>query len=316
MVEHERVYPFWRCERPDCYPPGSPCYVMFHLFKEIKHVYIIITNTRSMTDPVISADSARINRNLQTVARCFREGGNKLKTLKIRYTSCFDGQIDAVRDTLEGPIPPGMPERRAVLKDSYGKYYHVSRAEAPVKLFKYHSILDPLRNLKGIAEQVHIRGDLPGPYMEELKAVLSILESDLGAKAKKKREVDAAEQKKRQQKDKGSSFHAFMKELAEKHEGTGLGDLARDCLKVPAKSPAVMAELFAPPTPEELARFRRQDQTAQTPAMPSSSNESLSDFECDSDEDEGPQAVDSTAGGIGSIGGKPVFGPIRPLGLL
>ena len=257
LVEHERVYPFWRCERSDCHPPGSPCYFMFHLFKEIKHVYIIISNLCSMADPVFDADSARINRNLQTVARCFRQGGNKLKTLKFRYTSCFDGQIDAVRETLEGPIPKGMPERTAMLEDRYGQYYQGSHAEAASKLFYHHKILDPLRNLKGIAEYVHIRGDLPGPYMDELRAVLSVPETDLGAKAKKKR----------QEQDRGLGFHAFMKKMADNHKGAEDGQFYLDLLKVPTKSRAVMADLMKPPTQEELDRIGAS-QAAQALPMP------------------------------------------------
>jgi hypothetical protein len=315
MVEWERVYPFWRCENPGCYPPGSPCFIMFDYFKKIKHVYIIITNTRAMTDPLVKADSLRINQNLKAVARCFREGGNKLKTLKIRYTSCFDGQIDAVRDSLEGELADGMPERRTMLKDRHGKYHHVSRAEAAVKLFKYHKILDPLRALKGIAELMQIRGDLPGAYMEELKTILSVPTSKLGAIAKRKRETEEAERKKRQEQDKGSGFHAFMKTMVEKYKGTPDEKTYRDMLKVSAKSPAVMADLMKPPTKEELERYRREYPVDQATAGPAGSTAS-SDSYANGDFVEEEEDIDVGSEGVGMIDGKPVFGPPRPPGLL
>ena len=257
LVEWERAFPFWRCENKGCDPPGVPCFITFHNFKKIKHLYILVTNTGALSDPLLKADSLCLEKNLKTVAKCFLDGGNKLKTLKIRYTSCFEGQIDAVRDSLEGELPKGMPERKTMLKDRYGEYHLVSRAEAPAKLFKYHKSLDPLRELKGIADDVKIRGDLPQAYMEDLTEVLSKPVSDVSGAVKKKRETEAAERKKRQEQEQNSSFYACMKRLAEKYKGTDAEQDYLEMLKVSDKSPAVMADLFKPPTQEEMDGWRR-----------------------------------------------------------
>lgn len=237
MIGGLRVYPFWRRERLDCY-------IKPHLFKQIKHLYIIITNTASMIHSTFFADSRRIEQNLQTVASCFRDGGNELQTLKIRYTSCFNGEIDAVRDTLEGELQEGFPERTAILKDRYGKFHNVSRAQAPLKLFKMHEILDPLRALEGVAARVHIRGDLPGPYMDELKSVLSVPESELGFLAKKRREVDEAQRCARREEDSEASIYAYAKSMVEMYEGTEHEEYYRGCLEAPDKAPSVIAHLM------------------------------------------------------------------------
>jgi hypothetical protein len=282
-----------------------------HNFKKIKHVYILVTNTRALTDPLLDADSLRVRKNLETVAKCFLIGGNKLKTLKIRYTSCFDGQIDSVRDSLEGGLPKGMPERKTMLKDRYGKYHLVSHEEAPVKLFKHHKILDPLKNLKGIADDVKIRGDLPQAYMDELTEVLSKPVSDISGAVKKKREAEAAERKKRQVQEQESGFHAFMKQMAEKYKGTGTEQHYLDCLKVPAKSPAVMADLFKPPTQEEMDGWRQIRQAGPPPGPPVSWDDVTDDSE---DEESYTELI--PAGAIAMLDGRPVFGPVRPPALL
>ena len=311
LLEWERVFPFWRCRNNGCYPPGVPCLITGHNFKKIKHVCILITNTRALADPLLDADSLRVRKNLETVAQCFLVGGNKLKTLKIRYTSCFEGQIEAVRDSLDGELPKGMPERKTMLKDKYGKYHLVSRKEAHVKLFKHHKILDPLKHLKGIADDVKIRGDLPQAYMDELTEVLSKSVTDVSHRVKKKRETDAAERKKRQVQEQESGFHAFMKQMAEKYKGTDTEQYYLDCLKVPAKSPAVMADLFKPPTQEEM-NGRHQIRQAGPPPGPPVSWDDVTD----ASEDEEPYAELIPAGAIAMLDGTPVFGPVRPPALL
>ena len=311
LVEWERVFPFWRCENKGCYPPGVPCFITFHNFKKIKHLYILATNTRALSDPLLNADSLCLEKNLKIVAKCFLEGGNKLKTLKIRYTSCFEGQIDAVRDSLEGELPKGMPERKTMLKDKHSKYHLVSRKEAPIKLFKHHKILDPLKHLKGIADDVKIRGDLPQAYMDELAKVLSKPVSDVSHRVKKKREAEAAERKKRQDQEQESGFHAFMKQMAEQYKGTDTEQYYLDCLKVPAKSPAVMADLFKPPTQEEMNGWRLIRQAGPPPGPPVSWDDVT-----DASEDEEPYAELIPAGAIAMLDGTPVFGPVRPPALL
>lgn len=153
--------------------------------------------------------------------------------------------------------------------------------------------------------------------MAELKKILSVPESQLGAKARKKREAEEAILQKRHQQDNESGFHAFMTRMAEKHKGAEHEKFYRDCLKVPAKSPAVMAEVMKPPTKEEMEKFRRENQVAQAGAMAPSSSIASSESEYDIGEEDGEDSyVDAVTDGIGTIDGKPVFGPVRPPHLL
>ncbi|KAK3684710.1 hypothetical protein LTR37_020004 [Vermiconidia calcicola] len=297
LVEWERIHPFWRCENPGCRPAGRPCFIMFHNFKKIKHIYIIVRNMRALADPYVKIESARLEANLKTVSQCFLQAGNKLKTLKIRYTSCFDGQIDAVRDEIEGDLPEGMPDRPILIKDAHGKHYSFERGEAKAYFFKHITVLEPLRRLKGIADDVKIRGDLPQAYMDGLAKVLSVPTPPPAIK--KKQMEEGVARKRREESRKGTGFHAFMKELADGYEGSdpGMADYCRGMLKTSVMSPAVMADLMKPPTAEELERVRRQPQEASE-----SEDEDVTDGE----------DVEVIPGAIGILDGKPVFGPPRP----
>ena len=100
------------------------------------------------------------------------------------------------------------------MRSDSGSKQHSVRQLWLGKLFKYHKILEPLRSLKGIAVYLHIRGDLHVPYMDELKAVLSVPETGVGGTAKKTREIEVAEYSRRQEQDR-SGFYAFTKKMAD-----------------------------------------------------------------------------------------------------
>jgi hypothetical protein len=137
-VEWERVHSFWRCDNPKCCAGKAlPCFVMYHNIQQIKHLYIIVKNAQPLDTLELALQSARLFANLQTVAYVFKTGGNKLKTLKIRYISCFGGHVEAMRDAVEGPILAGTPERLLMLKDDAGQVYHLSRAEIKEKLMSH-----------------------------------------------------------------------------------------------------------------------------------------------------------------------------------
>lgn len=254
LASQERVHTFWRCENPRCHPRNAPCFIMSHNFLEIQDVYITVQNVRGLTDRMLKVESAKLKANIENIARFFKHTGKKLKTLKIRYSSCFEGQIEAVRSAIEGPLDPTLPERAVMLKDKHGEYFHMSRAEAQKRLFLHGNVLDPLLQLKQVADDVKIRGDLPQAYIDELTACLSSGNPSVSTK-KKQRQEHAAQQAR----DKEPDRQSFFRELRDKmlREGdTGTAELAAQMMRVPVHSPAVMDELFAPPTKEELDRFR------------------------------------------------------------
>lgn len=302
-VEWERVHPFWRCENKLC-NPNVPCFITFHNFKKIKHLYIVVMNTRGVDDPMLRVESTRLEANLKTVVRCLLHGGNKLSTLKIRYTSCFEGQIDSVRADLEEPLPEGMPKRQVGLKDKHGTNYFVWPEQAEECLFKHCGILDPLLHLSGVAEDVKVRGDLPQDYIDKQVKVLSV--STPAPLTKKKQTKEEAERKKRQRQRKTTGFHACMKELADKHESSdpSMAKFYRDALKAPVMSPALIHDLFKPPTQDELRLMhggvREQSNGEPTQAVAGLQGPSTS------------AVASSTSRGIGMLHGKPVYGPPRP----
>lgn len=250
---------------------------------------------------MLEADSRNLVFNLRTVATCFLRGGNKFKTLKIRYTSCFEGQIDAVRDSIEGKLPKGMPERDIIIKDCHGKYHHVKRAEAYDYFFKYGTILAPLLCLKGIAEDVKVRGDLPQKYMDDLTTDLSVAGP---APVTKKKQIEEEVERKNREAHRMPGFHALIKEFAKKHEGKddGMAEWYRDAIRTPDMSPAVLEELFKEPTKEEL-------ETSQSGALGSGSN--VASFEDVTEFEQVDGGIPSSKH-IGYLNGKPVFGPVRP----
>ena len=170
------------------------------------------------------------------------------------YTSCFGGELEAVRDAIEGPLPPGVKPPPIMLKDMHDQYYHVKRTDASNRLFKHGTILEPLFKLKGVAEYVNVRGDLPQAYMDRLTTSLS---NPNPAPATKKKLLK--EQAVKQARPKEPSMHDFFRELAVKNrqEGDhGAADLCEQMTRTTVKSPGVMEELFRPPTKERLDAWR------------------------------------------------------------
>ena len=191
------------------------------------------------------------------MAECFGKAGTKLKTLRLCYTSSFGGEIDGTRDAIEGPLNPNLSERIIMLRDIYGKYHGVKRSEVQEKLFKYCKLLEPLRKLRNIAEFVLVRGDLSQAYIDELTVILS--SSEQSARIKKQQ---AEAKKTREEQRKPLSFQEVMGDIAEKNKHDpnqkGKVQLAQQCMRVPAKSPAVMAELMKPPSQASLQRHRER----------------------------------------------------------
>ena len=289
---------------------------MFHNFLQVKHLEILVHNTQPLESRNLRIESARLRANLQTVATCFTEAGNKLKTLKVRYTSCFGGQVEAMRDAIEGPLRAGVPERPITLKDDWGKYYHLSRAEAQRQLFTHcEAVLAPLLQMRAIAEAVYIRGDLPRALIDRLSTTMSA--PDPSGTVKKKLADERARRQALLDKErrKEAHQHDFWQKTLEKNlrEGDqGGADLCRRMMATSMKSPAVMAELMAPPTREEMERYSRRAAEMAPPAAVAAQGTVT---EVGSDEGGDDVSTDGGAGGIGVINGKPVFGPPRPAGL-
>jgi len=189
-----------------------------------------------------------------------------------------------------------------MLKDKYGKHHHMKHAEAQQSLFKHCSLLDPLRNLKGIAEDVKIRGDLQSAYIEELTGTLSV--TSPSAAIKKKQAQAVAAKKARRERPDQQKFWAELMEKAQAKGDHGQAELCANMIRTSVKSPAVMAELMRPPTKEDMDRYRAERAQAVSTGTAT-----------ENDEGEDSRAENGVHGGIGVLNGKPVLGPPRPPGL-
>ncbi|KXT11693.1 hypothetical protein AC579_6493 [Pseudocercospora musae] len=88
---------------------------------------------------------------------------------KNKSRSAEINQIEGVRDDLEGPLHPRLPERPSVMiRHAFtAKFHTIKTSEVNTKLFKNINILEPLKELKGVAVYVDIRGDLPQEYIDQ-----------------------------------------------------------------------------------------------------------------------------------------------------
>lgn len=157
----------------------------------IKHIFILVKLVQP--DSILSERRALSNlkQNVQTIVNMFRASDNQLFTLRMRYESAFGGEFEDVREVFEAPLPPNMVERPAAMirKTLTGELEEVHARELGEKVFKNINILDPFKALKGIADFVDIRGDLPCVYRDELAKILS--SANPGAMGTKMRKAQA-----------------------------------------------------------------------------------------------------------------------------
>ncbi|KAK4888813.1 hypothetical protein LTR27_012344 [Elasticomyces elasticus] len=284
LPEWERVHAFWRCPM-SCQPITYPCLILFHNFVQIKHLSVVVQMLRQPEHGVV-----------------FKHAGIKLKTLKIRYISSFAGQLDAVRESIECPIDPDVPERPLTIKDTHGKYWHLSVDEAFAHLAEHTVLFAPFLLLNEFAEYVSVRGDLPQKCIDDLTRVLSTKEVSSVIK-KKKADDKAAKQARSREPGFDTSFWKDMWDKYTAQGDQGMVDMAEQMLRTSIKSPAVMEMLFAPPTQESLDRWNAErPQRAAAAAQGGVVTEVTG----------GDEEVVATEGGIGMLNGKPVFGPPRP----
>ncbi|KAF2173449.1 hypothetical protein M409DRAFT_48426 [Zasmidium cellare ATCC 36951] len=310
LPEFERIWCFWRCDSYGCQPVTTPCFVRPETAVKVKHLLIIVSNPCFDRDQAIEQAKSALNRNLQTVISILGEVKLKLKTLKIRYWSCFGGEVDSVRNELEGPAKPGFPERPVMLQRVGGRFTTIKRGEAEQRIFSdARQVLAPLREFKKVAEDVSVRGDVPQPLIDELSCVLAV---DGAAMKKKLAKAEVA----------ANTYEAAK---------TGLAEFARERLdvtpdtdpesralyermmRIPAKLPSVMAKYMQSPTKEEVDRYDRHWR-AQAANAANAANTAAASVNHSSD-DLGAQphpVADGAPVAIGFIAGKPVFGPPRP----
>lgn len=302
IPEFERIWSFWRCDSYKCQPVERPCYVRPETAANIKHLLIIV-NVRGLP-----AESHNLKRNLYMMVDTLKGIGIQLQTLKVRYWTQYGGEVEALREDLEGPLPPGIPPRPIMMKNfTTGRYDMVRRSEINTKLFRDINILEPLRRLKGVAQEASIRGDLPQAYKDELTKVLTSATPTCATK-KKLQEKAAAERKRQAASTPSPSLAEFARDMLAKdpNADAGMRGLYQQLMRTSVKSPAVMAELFKEPTKEEIDRISAQCRADRVARDAEVEGQGAS---------EGEVEEQVSLSGIGVIAGKPIFGPPRPPGM-
>ncbi|KAK5708455.1 hypothetical protein LTR97_000996 [Elasticomyces elasticus] len=303
MPEWERVRTFWRCPRM-CVPAGQPCLMLFHNFAQIKHLNIAIQITRQYGDPRIKNESAYLLANIKNIVDSFKQARITLKTLKIRFTSSFAGQLDALRHAIECTLPPGFSPRALRLRDRFDKYYLFSRNEAMIKLSENNFLLEPFLSLTNFAEDVDVGGDIPQKLIDRLTRALSTPTVSLAIKKKKARD-EATKALHRASVKPGLSSQTYWKDIRDTAIAGGTSTSLPDMMmRTSIKSPAVMEMLMAPPSQESLDRWNAERPQRQAAAAAQGGVVT----EVSDDGNEGG----TTHGGIGMLNGKSILGPPRP----
>ena len=57
-----------------------------------------------------------LKQNLYIMVDTLKGWELKLQTLKIRYLTQYNGEVEAMREALEGPLPQGIPDRPIMMK--------------------------------------------------------------------------------------------------------------------------------------------------------------------------------------------------------
>ena len=217
---------------------------------KIKHLLIAVTlpdNTNSTANTVKT--------NLTTIFDTFQECGfvdadrfysNSCKmghflTLKVRYYSQFGGEVEAIREEIEGPIHPGLSGRPPVMirHSMTGKFHTIPSTQFDTKLFKHIRILEVLKQHPGIADHVDIRGDLPTKYIEELTKVLAVDDQLAGIAAIKAKRAKAAIRSKQPKPSGGIQSFAADMLAKDPNMDAGMKKLYQDLMRTSTKSPAV-----------------------------------------------------------------------------
>ncbi|TKA56314.1 hypothetical protein B0A55_12480 [Friedmanniomyces simplex] len=179
-----------------------------------------------------------------------------------------------------------------MLKGKYSKFWHFHRAEAGANLFRHCNIFTPFAGLKGVREDVKIRGDLPQKLIDELTAILTSADVSVTIK-KKKAQEDAA----RQARPKKPDQQRFWREMWDKYakEGDqGMVDMMEKMMRHSVDSPALMRELMKPLTTQ--GDLRRSFAPRQPPTTPFASIADADGF-----------TSVTHISDIGMLDGKPVF---------
>ncbi|KAK6438762.1 hypothetical protein LTR95_005028 [Oleoguttula sp. CCFEE 5521] len=252
---------FWHCHPndPRC-NAYRPCFVHVRNLRQIKHLYIVAYNPHDFADRAHDLAARNLAMNLRLVSRCFRVLGVKLKTLKVRYMSRLEGQTDVVRNMMDAhPKPIHKPKNLILRSHGGGRGYMFKPGGSPTEIFKNVGVLDALRLMRGCAERVVIRGDLPTAYLNEIKDMLTLGQ---GLKVETEevaivQEVEGDDEEDHSQEDEKPTFWQSMKQ---QHQEDPIAvELFEQMKGRPIYSAAVMREMFGPRKDlrrENLGRWR------------------------------------------------------------
>lgn len=152
---------------------------------------------------------------VDALVQALLDNGNRLKSLRVSYSSCFWKNLGEAREELDYPRT-GEP-RKCFIKDENNDLpmiitrYHVDY------VFRQTRVLGSLKRLAGRVEDIIIDGDIRLSYIYELtNAIVGQLPPSILA-VKRKREEENAEETRKSRYKGTKDYATYMREFNEKH---------------------------------------------------------------------------------------------------
>ena len=179
-----------------------------------------------------------------------------LKSLKIQFVSCYEGEIERIRRNIDALLT--HPRAAPVM---------VRRGDGRIDTFKASNLRNFLANAFAIGdvfEDLHSGVDSFEVYGDFPTTVIDQLERKFGAASPESRAIRESVEVagiygrnvNNETGQNSDGFAGFMREMVANNPGDDfMADMANRLANRPMYSPAVQAMLFGPPTAQELANL-------------------------------------------------------------
>jgi len=224
---------------------------------KIRRLAITVTADVDIDNPHYTKAIAALKHNILHVAKSLNNAKVNLKLLKVRYISCYAGDLEQNRRDVDALlVHPGARPVQLMRRD--GMVDTLTRND--VKRFHIQGFAfgNALCSLEVPIEHVEIYGDLPTTIVKKLNRKFNVTanpeskSSDVDIPPEAEEPVDQATGQSR------NSLAEVMQRMAANNPTDGyMAEMARMLGSQPVRSHAVMEMLFSPITKEEIERANR-----------------------------------------------------------
>ena len=230
---------------------ASPTYL-----PKIQHVILLALESVVAEHPRRARAVALMHQNLFGVVTNLNSLGVTLKSFRIQFVSCYEGEIERTRRNIDALLT--HPRAAPVM---------VRRGDGRIDTFKADNLRTFLANAFAIGdvfEDLHTGVDTFEVYGDFPTTVIEQLERKFGAASPESKAIRESVEVtgiygrgvNNETGQNADTTAAFMRQMAARDPGNEfVADMARRMSNRPMYSPAVQAMLFGPPTLEEIARM-------------------------------------------------------------